>query len=103
MFSFENVSTDTSFINCVFLQLSPFGAPATNDLPREVFPILFEAVAIACTVSPMRAVSSVIIVTSHLSVQCRVEIAKSLNFDTQFLQLKLIISISNFHKVFMTL
>ena len=85
------------FYNCVFLQLSPFGAPATNDLPREVFPILFEAVAI------MRAVSSVIIVTSHLSVKCRVEIAKSLNFDTQFLQLKLIISISNFHKVFITL
>ena len=103
MFSFGNVWTDTSFINCVFLQLSPFGAPATNDLPREVFPILFEAVAIACTVSPMRAVSSVVIVTSHLSVQCRVEIAKSLNFDTQFFQLKLIISISNFHKVFMTL
>ena len=91
------------YINCVFLQLSPFGAPVTNDLPTRSVSHTFEAVAIACTVSPMRAVSSVIIVTSHLSVQCRVEIAKSLNFDTQLLQLKLTISISNFHKVFMTL
>ena len=31
---------DTSFMDCAFIQLSPFGAPATHGLLRQAFVIL---------------------------------------------------------------
>ena len=91
--SFRNLWMDTSFIHCVFLSLSPFGAPATHmTFHAKSFPYLLKQ-SPCCTVSSMCAGSSVIIVTSHLPVQCRVEIAKRnhstlihdfLNLNSQF-------------------